>query len=67
MTPEQQAFAGQLAATFTHPLRHLVCPECSVRFGIESTELRFVEQTEATLWCPRGHRLKAKSKSNAPE
>lgn len=46
MTPGQQ------------PLRHVVCSDCRIRFGVDETELRFMEQTEITLWCPRGHQLK---------
>lgn len=43
------------------PLRHVVCPDCNIKFGVDENELRFMEQTKVTLWCPRGHKLKSHS------
>lgn len=48
----------QLMAHITHPLHHIICPTCSTRFGMERTEVQFVEQTQSEVWCPRGHELR---------
>jgi hypothetical protein len=54
-----------LVDTLMHPLRHIRCPECGIRFGIEQAEVAFMEQTSVRLWCPKGHRLWLRGKETA--
>jgi hypothetical protein len=59
--PEHFARWDRLLDELLHPLRQLICPHegCGVRFGMESDELRFAEQTGQPVYCPRGHRVMA--------
>lgn len=40
-----------------NPLTHFECPKCSIRFGMDLDDVRFMEQTAELVHCPRGHEL----------
>lgn len=56
--PDAVARAERLVDEWLNPLTHFRCPTCDVRFGVEASYWKFLEQTGASLWCPCGHELR---------
>lgn len=55
---EAERYAERLFDRVLYPLEHFHCPACGIRFGMELDDVRFMEQAEELVHCPRGHELR---------